>query len=310
MRTVLENRADRLTLVEDAGWGRISATSVAAGILVGYGAFAILAGLVAALLGAFDVNVDLTGADLRRTGTVGGVVLGIVLFLSWYFGAYTAGRMARRAGVTHGIVVFFLGVLVAVAVAAAVQALGGTDDVVAGLERLGVPTTADQWSDIGTVAGIASLVGMLAGCLLGGAAGERWHAKLVTRAQDPTVGPEAQAQALRRDAMEAQVRRREREVDLTCVTPAADEVPAPTTSAEDSEAPVVDVAALENEPSGSTSMSGPASPTPSGTLRKLRQLRPGARSGRSAEPAKNARTARKPETAAAKARSEEESTAS
>jgi hypothetical protein len=285
MRTVVENRADRRTLVEDAGWGRISATSVAAGILVGYGAFAILAGLAAAVLGALDVNVDLTGADLRRTGTAGGIVLGVVLFFSWYFGAYTAGRMARRAGVTHGVVMFFLGVLVAVAVAAAVQALGGTDDVVAGLERLGVPTTAGQWSDIGTVAGIASLVGMLAGCLLGGAAGERWHAKLVARAQDPTVGPEARAQALRREAMEAQVRRREREVDLTRGTPALEEESPPTTTSADAGAPVVDVAALENEPRGSTSMSSPST--------------------ENAMPA-----ARKAQTAAAKARSEEESTAS
>ncbi len=291
MRTVVENRADRLTLVEDAGWGRVSVTSVAAGILVGYGAFALLAGLAAALLGALDVNVDLTGADLRRTGTVGGIVLGVVLFLSWYFGAYTAGRMARRAGVTHGILMFFLGVLVAVAVAAAVQALGGTDDIVTGLERLGVPTTAGQWSDIGTVAGIASLVGMLAGCLLGGGAGERWHAKLVTRAQDPTVGPESYARALRRDALEALMRRQEREVDLTCVNPAGEEVPPPTAtshlgtsepepsgrsdtgSTTDTGARVVKVAALDSERGGSTSMSAP-------------------------------------QTAAAKARSEEESTAS
>lgn len=220
MRTVVENRQDRLTLAEDAGWGRLSPTSVMAGILVGYGAFAILAGLTAAVLGALDINVDLTGADLRRTGTLGGVVLGAVLFLSWYFGAYTAGRMARRAGLTHGVVVFFIGVLLAVAAAAAVEGLGATDDVVAGLERLGVPTTAEQWSDIGTVAGIASLVGMLAGCLLGGAAGERWHAKLLARALDPGVGPEAQALAAQQDAALAQARRREREIDLTGAIPA------------------------------------------------------------------------------------------
>jgi hypothetical protein len=215
MRTVVENRQDRLALAEEAGWGRVSATSVAAGILVGYGAFAILAGLTAALLGAFDVNVDLTGADLRRTGTVGGIVLGVVLFLSWYFGAYTAGRMARRAGATHGVVMFFIGVLVAVAVASVVEALGGTDDVVAGLERLGVPTTAGQWSDIGTVAGIASLAGMLAGCVLGGAAGERWHAKLMTRALDPGVGPRASARDAQKTARPARARRRKREINLS-----------------------------------------------------------------------------------------------
>ncbi|MGH8973469.1 MAG: hypothetical protein ACRD0C_09725 [Acidimicrobiia bacterium] len=281
MRTVVENRHDRLTLVEDAGWGRISATSVAAGILVGYGAFAILAGLAAAVLGALDVNVDLTGADLRRTGTAGGIVLGVVLFVSWYFGAYTAGRMARRAGATHGVVVFLMGVLVAVSVAAAVEALGGTDDVVAGLERLGVPTTAGQWSDIGTVAGIASLVGMLAGCLLGGSAGERWHAKLMTRAVDPTVGPEAYARAAQQEAMEAQARRQEREICLPGATPTV--TPRNTGSAgstastrsTDAPAPLVDVAALESD-GDDRSTAG----------------------------------ARRKKTTAAKARSEEESTAS
>ena len=227
MRTVVENRQDRLTMAEDAGWGRMSATSVAAGILVGYGAFAVLAGVTAALLGALDVDVDLTGADLQRTGTLGGVVLGLVLFLSWYFGAYTAGRMARRAGVTHGVVVFFIGVLVAVAAAAAVEALGATDDVVARLEQLGVPTTAEQWSDIGTVAGIASLVGMLAGCLLGGAAGERWHAKLLARALDPAIGPEGYARVAQEEAALAQVRRRDREIDLTGSKPAATPAPKP-----------------------------------------------------------------------------------
>ncbi len=222
MRTVVENRQDRLALATDAGWGRISVTSVVAGILVGYGAFAILAGVTAAVLGALDVNVDLTGADLRRTGTLGGIVLGVVLLVSWYFGAYTAGRMARRAGVTHGVLVFLIGVLVAVAAASAVEALGATDDVIAGLQRLGVPTTADQWADIGTVAGIASLVGMLAGCLLGAAAGERWHAKLLTRALNPGVGPEGYALAAERKSLAARARRRYREANLTEAPPVVD----------------------------------------------------------------------------------------
>jgi hypothetical protein len=306
MRTVVENRQDRLTLVEDAGWGRVSVTSVAAGILVGYGAFAILAGLAAAVLGALDVNVDLTGADLQRTGTAGGIVLGVVLFFSWYFGSYTAGRMARRAGATHGVVVFFMGVLVAVAVAAAVEALGGTDDVVAGLERLGVPTTAEQWSDIGTVAGIASLVGMLAGCLLGGFAGERWHAKLMARAIDPTVGPEAYALAAQQEAMEAQTRRQGRELGLTGATPAVTgTTPAvtgttattPPARSPDASAPLVDVAALESDGDGR------------GTAGVRPTRRPGGRSNRSARPATENNTENK-QTTAAKARSEEESTAS
>jgi hypothetical protein len=297
MRKVVENRQDRLALAEDAGWGRISVTSVAAGILVGYGAFAILAGLTAAVLGALDVNVDLTGADLRRTGTVGGIVLGAVLFLSWYFGAYTAGRMARRAGLTHGVVVFFIGVLLAVAVAAVVEALGATGDVVAGLERLGVPTTAEQWSDIGTVAGIASLVGMLAGCLLGGAAGERWHAKLMARALDPGVGPEGYALAAEKRALPARERRRRRQVDLTRETaPAVNEVDLTR-----EKAPAVKIDAL----GGPTT---PADGDPRAASNERIKIAAGRRrssAGRNPQP-----TPPVEQTAASKARSEEKSTAS
>lgn len=233
MRTLVEDREDRLALVEDAGWGRMSVTSVVAGILIGYGAFALLAGVTAGVLGALNVDVDLTGADLSRTGTVGGIVLGVVLLASWYFAGYTAGRMARRAGVTHGVFVFFLGVLVAVAAASAVEALGATDDVVAGLERLGVPTTSEQWSDIGTVAGIASLVGMFLGSVLGGAAGERWHAKLVTRALDPGVGPEAYERVAQRRALRSRDRRRfkeagrNREIDVDQIDLTTSPEPAP-----------------------------------------------------------------------------------
>jgi len=60
-----------------------------------------------------------------------------------------------------------------------------------------VPTTGSEWRDVITVAGIASLAAMLVGALAGGVLGERWHAKLVTRALDPRIGAEAEA---RRDA--------------------------------------------------------------------------------------------------------------
>ncbi len=195
MRSIIEGRRERLAVAEEAGLGRVSGTSVLAGILVAYGAFALVAGLTAAVLEAVNVNVDLSGEDLRRAGTAGGIVLGAVLFISWLFGGYVAGRMARRAGTTQGLVVFLFGILLAIAAAAVVEASGGTEEVVRRLRSLGVPTSADQWRQIGTVAGIASLAGMLLGAVLGGTMGERWHTKLVTRALDPAVGPEAQARA-------------------------------------------------------------------------------------------------------------------
>lgn len=52
------------------------------------------------------------------------------------------------------------------------------------LRNFGVPTSGRQWDDVGTVAGIAALVGMFVGSLLGGVLGERWHVKLAGNALD------------------------------------------------------------------------------------------------------------------------------
>jgi hypothetical protein len=97
----------------------------------------------------------------------------------------------------HGVVVFVLGVAVVAVAAFVARQLGGADVASSNLRELGVPTTGSEWRDVITVAGLASLAAMLIGALAGGALGERWHAKLVTRALDPRIGAEAEA---RRDA--------------------------------------------------------------------------------------------------------------
>jgi hypothetical protein len=198
-RAVVENRRDRKALVADAGYGKISIVSMLAGVLVAYGAFALLAGVASAVLEALDADTDLA-AGWDEIGVAGGLVVAAVLFVSYLFGGYVAGRMARRAGTTHGAGVFVLGILALVAVAATVTALDGSDDILARLRDLGLPTTAGEWGEIGTVAGLASLAAMLLGSLLGGSLGERWHAKLLARAVDPDVGIESTA---RRRAEEA-----------------------------------------------------------------------------------------------------------
>jgi hypothetical protein len=97
--------------------------------------------------------------------------------------------MARRAGVLHGFLVFLGGVLVLVAVAAVTHAQDGTDAILDRLDSLGIPTSGDEWAEIGSVAGIAALVAIIVGSLLGGMRGERWHQRLSARALDPEVGP-------------------------------------------------------------------------------------------------------------------------
>lgn len=196
----METGRDRRALVADAGFSQISWVSVLAGVLVAYGAFAVLVGIAAGIVDAVDSDIDLT-RNWDRLGTAGALVVAGVLFVAYLAGGYVAGRMARRAGTLHGALVFLFGVVVVAAVAVAVRQLADTDAVVDNLRDLGVPTTADEWGEVGTLAGIASLAGMLLGSVLGGSLGERWHAKLLKRALDPEVGAEAENRRRAEEAM-------------------------------------------------------------------------------------------------------------
>ena len=216
-RAVVESGRDRRALVADAGWSQVSLVSVLAGILVAYGAFALLAGIAGGILDATGADTDIS-ARWDDLGVAAGLVVAALLFLSYLFGGYVAGRMARRAGLLHGLAVFLLGVIVLAGVAVAIRALADTDTVVDGLRDLGLPTTGDEWADVGTVAGLASLAAALLGGLLGGLLGERWHAKLLSRAVDPDVGAEADARRTAElAAAEARVRNTEAQgrVDTT-----------------------------------------------------------------------------------------------
>lgn len=187
-----ETARERRELARDAGFGGFSLTSVLAGVLVAYGAFAILLGLAASIAGAISDDTDLS-TGWEELGTGAGLVVAGLILLSYLFGGYVAGRMARRNGLAHGAGVLVLGVLIVGGVAALARSSGGADNVAENLRSLGIPTTADEYGDAGTVAGIASLLALVIGSLLGGVLGERWHARLFARAVDPTVGAQAAA---------------------------------------------------------------------------------------------------------------------
>ena len=194
-RNALETRKDRVAMAQDAGLGRVSLVSVLAGTLVAYGAFAVVLAITAAVAKAAGLGTELVATEWRQLGVAGGIVVAMVLLVSYFFGGYVAGRMARRAGVTNGLVVFVLSLVVAVLVTGLVNLFTDGDEILGGFRNIGVPTSWDEWSDIGTVAGIGSLLAMLVGAVAGGALGERWHASLVKRALDPSIGPEAEARA-------------------------------------------------------------------------------------------------------------------
>jgi hypothetical protein len=177
-----ETAGDRASLAREAGVGKLSFISVLAGVLVVYGAFAILAALVGAAAAAVGLSNYLSRNDWARLGTSGAIAAAVALFLAYLFGGYVAGRMARRAGLLNGLAVFVLAIVLVAVVGAIVASQADADTIATNLRSLGIPTSGREWSDIGTLAGIASLAAMLLGALVGGVLGERWHSKLTRRA--------------------------------------------------------------------------------------------------------------------------------
>lgn len=179
----------------EAGFGTLSPVSVLAGVLCAYGAFAIVAAIVGAALAAADVNTEFRSDDWTGSGAVASLASAAVLFIAYLFGGYVAGRMARRAGLLHGALVFVVSLIVGGVAGGVVSALADSNDIENNLRSIGVPTTMDQVTEVAAAGVILSLVAVLVGSLLGGTLGERWHTKLARRVADPEIGTTADERA-------------------------------------------------------------------------------------------------------------------
>jgi hypothetical protein len=192
----VEGTHDRLELAREAGWGGVSWRSVVAGVFVAYGVIGACVGIAAAALHPMGFTLEnLSRDDWRRVGLVAGLVAAAVFLGAFTFGGYAAGRMARRAGPRNGVLVVVLGVVLLAAVAAVAQLEGATSAIVDRLESLGAPPDGTTWYGLGLLSGGAALGGMILGGVLGGLRGERWHQRLLLRAANPDIGPEADLRA-------------------------------------------------------------------------------------------------------------------
>jgi hypothetical protein len=194
-----ESPNDRASLAREAGLGRLSLPSILAGVLVAYGAFAVLAALVGTVTAAIGLNAELNRNDWATLGVGSAIAVAVVLLLAYLFGGYVAGRMARRAGLLNGLAVFLLALLLVAVVGAVAASQADAASIASNLRSLGIPTTGTEWAKVGTVAGIGSLAAMLVGALLGGVLGERWHSKLTRRAVSGKYRPDHDHQPADRD---------------------------------------------------------------------------------------------------------------
>jgi len=154
------------------------------GWLAATGMAVLLTALVAAVgtgLG-YAGNIDPAnpgGADTRSMGLAGGVILLVIILVSYFCGGYVAGRMARFDGVKQGIAVWLWAIIVAVVVAVIAFIAGSQSNLLANLN--GFPAIGVNQNTL-TTAGIITAVAMavisLIGAILGGLAGMRFHRKV------------------------------------------------------------------------------------------------------------------------------------
>ena len=149
--------------------------------LVAGAIFSAVAGVVLAPLG---FSPDLSGS-LGAAVITGLIILGVLIFLTYFFGGYVAGRLARFDGGRNGAMLLiwtFLTLILLALVAGvfsgflpggAANAIGGFVDsassAIGSLSRAGV---------VGIVVVASALLLALLGGLLGGRLGSRYHAEI------------------------------------------------------------------------------------------------------------------------------------
>jgi hypothetical protein len=174
MATRAESRATRQA-TDHATVAEVMLGSVA-GALVGYATFAILVTILAAI--GLNKNLPNPEQHWKDIGFGASIVAGLLLFVGYLYGSFVAGRAAGggRAGILAGMTVFVAGLALALIAAWAVRAgTSGAEarQLVRTLRGLGLPGSTDDWRQIGSTAGVASLLGMLLGSLAGGALAQR-----------------------------------------------------------------------------------------------------------------------------------------
>lgn len=180
---------DRETVVarEKEAYGGIKLGSAFFGWLTATGTAVLLTALAAAAGAAVglanDTSVDEVAdqatADPTSIGLVGGIVLAVVLFVAYYCGGYVAGRMARFNGAKQGLAVWLWAVVIAVVVAVLAAIAGDQYDVLGRLDSFPrIPVAEGDLTTGGIIALLVIAAVSLAGAVVGGIAGMRFHRKV------------------------------------------------------------------------------------------------------------------------------------
>ena len=142
----------------------------------------LISGLV---LGPLGLTLDLAGGQLDSAIITGLVIVGLVLFLSYFFGGYVAGRLVRFDGGRNGTATVAWGILLAVIFALFGFLLAGllpgsVFELLRGLQS-GIQSIFGNLFTLGLVGAgvvVGALLLVLLGGLLGGSLGNRYHTRI------------------------------------------------------------------------------------------------------------------------------------
>jgi hypothetical protein len=141
---------------------------------------ALLAAAGAGLGLATDVGPnDPAAAPIETVSLIGGLVLLVIILISYFAGGYVAGRMARFAGAKQGLGVWLWALIIAVVVAVLGAVAGSQFNLLANLNGFPrIPINEGDLTTAGIITAIAVALLALIGAILGGLAGMAYHRRV------------------------------------------------------------------------------------------------------------------------------------
>jgi len=169
-------------------YGGLDIPAGIAGMFAAIGMLALLGALASALLGSIAFQSGTLLADGQEATLTALIVGGVVLFVAFAFGGWTAGRIARYSGALNGamtaVMFFLLGAILAGLGALIASEFNLFDELQVASASLPNWFSQDTMTTGAIVSAVASILLTLFGGILGGLLGQRWH----ERADDYLAG--------------------------------------------------------------------------------------------------------------------------
>ncbi len=144
-----------------------------------------MAVILTAILSAAGAAIGLTNAsgssvkdNAETISLVGGILLFLVLLISYYAGGYVAGRLSRFDGGRQGFGAWLFGIIITVLLAILGAIFGSQYNVLGKLDLPRIPVDEGSLQTGGIIALIAIVVGTALAAILGGKVGQRYHRKV------------------------------------------------------------------------------------------------------------------------------------